>query len=136
MVGPKYRWQLPQDGVESLSPIPDNDFHCRLQTLSIYLKLFLQGVYPLCDAGRLVASNSSSCLYNGTQICSGAVTNRIGRWMAKVCDNGVLRYMSIDNLSEDYPLVGRNAGMGKGTQTKHHETEFKVLKIVVGKIEL
>ena len=117
MVGPKYQWQLPQDGVESLSPIPVNDFHCRLQTLSLYLKLFLQGVYPLCDAGRLVASNSSSCLYNGTQICSGAVTNRIGRWMAKVCDNGVLRYKSIDNLSEDLYNVERNIRIGKGQGT-------------------
>ena len=74
-------------------------------------------------------------MYNGTQICSGAVTNRIGRWMAKVCDNGVLRYKSIDNLSEDYPLVEQNTGMGKGTQTKFHKTDFKASKIVVGKIE-
>jgi len=33
--------------------------------------------------------------------------------MAKVCDDGVLRYKSIDNLSEDYPIVEQNTGKGK-----------------------
>ena len=74
-------------------------------------------------------------MYNGTQICNGAVTNRIGRWMAKVCDDGVLRYKSIDNLSEDYPLVEQNTGKGKGIQTKYYKRDFKASKIVVGKIE-
>ena len=87
-----------------------------------YFHLVLQG---LCYgvAGRLAKLDSSSCSYKGGQICNGAVTNRIGRTMVKICDDGVLKYKARYLVGDDFPLVGRDTGKGKGmlkyNLTKH-----------------
>ena len=67
--------------------------------------------------GRLAKLDSSSCAYKGGQICSGAVTNEIGKTMIKVCDDGMLKYKSRDLVGDNYPLVGRDTGKGKGIRT-------------------
>ena len=68
--------------------------------------------------GRLAKLDSSSCAYKGGQICSGAVTNEIGKTMIKVCDDGMLKYKSRDLVGDNYPLAGRDTGKGKGNKDK------------------
>ena len=79
-----------------------------------YVILALQGL--LCNdvSGRLAKLDSSSCSYKGGQLCNGAVTNRIGRTMVKICEDGVLKYKARYLVGEDFPLVGRDTGKGKG----------------------
>ena len=68
-------------------------------------------------SGRLASLGSSSCYYKGGQICSGAVTNEIGRKVLKICDDGILKYKPRNLVGDDFPLFGRDTGEGKGILT-------------------
>ena len=46
------------------------------------------------------------------------MTNEIGKTMIKVCDDGMLKYKSRDLVGDNYPLVGRDTGKGKGNKDK------------------
>ena len=42
------------------------------------------------------------------------MVNIIGRALVKICDDGVIKYKARELVGEDYPLVGRDTGAGKG----------------------
>ena len=65
-------------------------------------------------SGRLTRKSSASCVYKGGAICHGAVVSIIGRALVKICDDGVIKYKTRELVGEDYPLVGRDTGAGKG----------------------
>ena len=97
-----------------------------------YLIIVLQGL--LCNdvSGRLAKLDSSSCSYKGGQICNGAFTNRIGRTLVKICEDGVLKYKSRYLVGEDFPLVARDTGKGKGNWKYNLSKTFytNILQIV------
>ena len=64
--------------------------------------------------GRLAKHGSASCAYKGGQICNGAVIQLIGRRLVRVCEDGVIQYRDKKLIGDDYPVVGRDTGRGKG----------------------
>ena len=38
--------------------------------------------------------------------------------MVKICEDGVLKYKARDLVGDDFPLVGRDTGKGKGMEIR------------------
>ena len=97
-----------------------------------YLILVPHGL--LCNgvSGRLARLDSSSCSYKGGQICNGAVTNRIGRTMVKICEDGVLKYKARYLVGDDFPLVAHDTGKENGIRRYNLSKTFytNILQIV------
>ena len=75
---------------------------------------FFQSPLPPPGDCREVKLGGKDCKYKGSTVCNGAVTKEIGTKLVKICTDGKIKTKTRKSVGDNYPLVDRDTGPGKG----------------------